>query len=201
MMPSWRPHPVRNVHREVPTTMTGKSRCLFLPSHPKSDEPSLQGFNPPDQNAPVMTLPPEILDKILEHMPTNRKGRPTLMVCALVATWWAGPSQRRLFTSVSIHDDNLQRWMDGVVLPGSRAHLLEYVRSLWYWRGQLFGAKYRMRDLPRDTWQYSSTLRNVRSLVFVNIRIENIGEEGFLTVSRRFVKPSRSSSSRSVSRR
>jgi len=40
---------------------------------------------PPAQRSVI--LPPEILDKVLEHIPTQGCGWPTLIECALVATW------------------------------------------------------------------------------------------------------------------
>ena len=71
--------------------------------------------------------------------------------------------------------------MDGVALSESKSHLLAYARSLWYWRGGLFGDNYRMRNLPQDSCQYSFALRNVQSLTLVNFKVEDIGEEGFHT--------------------
>ena len=136
--------------------------------------------NLPDQSAPV-ALPPEMLDKILENIPANREGQLTLRACALAATWWKGPSQRRLFSSVSIRNENHQRWMDGVVHSGSKTHLIGYARSLQIFRGELFGTKYRMRDLPQDSGEYSSALSNIRSLMSTNIKVEHVGEEGFHT--------------------
>jgi len=38
-----------------------------------------------------------------------------------------------------------------------------------------------MRDLLKDSREYSSALCNIRTLMLVNIGIENIGEEGFHT--------------------
>ena len=114
-----------------------------------------------------MTLPPEILDKILEHIPTDKHGRPTLISCALVATWWTGPSQRRLFSSVSVDNENYHRWMDGVALFGSKRHLLQYVRSL-----QLGpGVEYPMQGLPKDPGEYFSALHNIHSLELVDVKI------------------------------
>ena len=138
------------------------------------------GSNQEDPD-PLKSLPPEIFDKILEFIPATRDGRPTLIACALVATWWTAPSQRRLFSSISIHEANLQRWMDGVALSESKSHLLAYARSLWHWRGGLFGDNYRMRNLPQDSCQYSSALHNVQNLTLVNFGIEDIGGEGFRT--------------------
>ena len=126
-----------------------------------------------------MALPPEIVDKILKHIPTNRQGRPTLTACALVATWWTGPSQRRLFSSVAIHDDNYQRWVNNVVRSESKGHLLKYVHSLWHCRSWDPRTKHQMRDLARDSGEYLSALRNIRSLTLFNTRVENIGEKGF----------------------
>ena len=71
--------------------------------------------------------------------------------------------------------------MDGVVLSGSKTHLIGYARSLWIFHGALFGSKYRMRDLLQDSREYSSALCNVRTLILVNIGVEHIGEGGFHT--------------------
>lgn len=120
------------------------------------------------------------MDKILEHISTDyRDGRKTLLACALVATWWAGPSQRRLFSSVLVGPYNYQRWMDGVVLPRPKVHLLEHIRSLGHSRSTDTKLKYRMRDLPRDSGQYLSALHNLRSLSLHNTKIERIREVGF----------------------
>ena len=138
----------------------------------------IQGSGQPDPSvwSPVI-LPPEILDNILERIPADNKGRLTLIACASVATWFTGPSQRRLFSSVNIHQRNYKRWMSGAVLSESKAHLLEYVRSLSYSRGPY----YEMRDLPRDSGKYSSALRNLRSLTLCNIAVGRISEEEFHT--------------------
>ena len=119
-----------------------------------------------------MTLPPEIMDKILEHVSADEDGRRTLIACALVATWWTGPSQRRLFSSVEIDENNYRRWINSVVHSGSKDHLLEYVRSMWHGYGGETETKYRMRDLPQDPGEYFSALRNLHSLTFFSIRIE-----------------------------
>ena len=145
----------------------------------KSNERSPQGSNLPETNVSV-TLPPEIVDKFLDHhTSTTSEGRQTLMTCALVATWWTGPSQRRLFSSVSIYEGNYERWIKGVALSGPKAHLLEHVRSLKHCRGLSFRTKYRMRDLPQDSGEYLSALPNLRRLTLFNARVERIGEEGF----------------------
>lgn len=130
-----------------------------------------------------MTLPPETLDKIFEHIPTNGKGRQTLTACALVATWWVGPSQRRLFSSVSIYERNYKRWMESVVLSGPNAHLLGYARSLWHCHvlDPMADHKYPMRDLPQDSGKYLSTLCNIHSLTLFNARVEHISEDLFHT--------------------
>ena len=127
-----------------------------------------------------MTLPPEILGKILEHIPTDgAEGRRTLIACALVATCWKGPSQQRLFSSVSIDGEgNYRRWVD--VRSGPKTHLLGYIRSLAYRRHDpRTGIKNRMQDLAQDSGGYLSALCNLRSLSLGNIRVEHIGEEGF----------------------
>ena len=120
---------VCNVHIVAAIMGNRLSRPLSLPHHHKSDRRSLRRSNPPHPKASV-TLPPEVMDKILEHIHVNGWKSPTLCACALVATWWTGPSQRRLFSSVKIHPNNYKRWMNGVVLSKSKAHLLGHVRSL-----------------------------------------------------------------------
>ena len=128
-----------------------------------------------------MTLPPEILDKILKRISANKEQQ-TLMACALVATWWTGPSQRRLFSSVEVRQRNFELWMNGVVFSGSKAHLLKHVRSLSHSRGpSIRGVKYRMSELLRDSGEYLSALLNLHSLTLHNIRVERIGKEGLHT--------------------
>ena len=124
-----------------------------------------------------MVLPPEILDKVLENIPADQDGQPTLIACALVATWWTGPSQRRLFSSVEICEGNYQRWMNSVVLPRPKAHLLGYVRSLWHSRGTRTKPKYRMRELAQDSGEYLSALCGVRSLTLYYSGIEHTSKD------------------------
>ena len=148
------------------------SRSLLPLPHRKSDGSALQGFNPLHPKTSV-TLPPELMDKILEYVDVDGRESPNLCACALVATWWTGPSQRRLFSSVKIHRNNYRRWMSGVVLSGSKAHLLGYVRSLQYSRC----GDYRMRGLLQDSEEYLLALHNLHSLTLEDIRIEYIGRE------------------------
>ena len=115
-----------------------------------------------------MTLPPEILGTILEHIPIDKQGQQTLIACALVATWWTGPSQRRLFSSVTIDNVTYQRWMDGIATPGSKSHLLEYVRSLQHHLAQVTNTGHWMRHL-----------HNVHSLSLFGIRIGRASVEEF----------------------
>ena len=126
-------------------------------------------------------LPPEILDDILDHIPASGKGRPTLIKCALVATWWTRPSQRRLFSSVDIYEGNFKQWVKGVVLSEAKTHLLEHVRSLWHCRSPDNRIKYRMGDLAQNSGEYFSALCNLHSLTLDNISVEHIGKEEFDT--------------------
>jgi len=144
-----------------------------------SDGKSTQGSNPPAPN-PSVILPAEILDKILERIPAHKSEWQTLIACALVATWWTGPSQRRPF-SVSIDGDNHQRWVSGVVHSGSKARLLGHVRLFSHRRSPDIGTKYPMRDLARDSGEYLSALRNIHSLRLHNIRFEHLSEDQFRT--------------------
>ena len=104
-----------------------------------------------------------------------------MVACALVATWWTGPSQRRLFSSVSISNNNYVRWMDGVVRPGSKTHLLKYVRSLQIWRFMNPLDRRPIRHLHRTSAVYFSAMPNIHSLEMVNILIEHIDERKFHT--------------------
>ena len=125
-----------------------------------------------------LTLPPEILDKILEHVFASRfEGERTLIACALVATWWTGPSQRLLFSSVVINGDNYWQWTNGV-LSGSETHLLEYARSLTYHRGHS-EVRYRMRDLLHDFGECFSALRSLHSLELYDTEIDCISQDQF----------------------
>ena len=86
------------------------SRPLFLLLRRESNH------RPPEGS---VTLPPEIVDTILGHVPVDEDWRQTLIACALVATWWTGPSQRCLFRSVEVHESNYDQWMSSVVSSGS----------------------------------------------------------------------------------
>jgi len=121
-------------------------------------------------------LPPEILDGVLQHIPADREGGPTLIACALVATWWAGPSQRRLFSSVSVLDKNSQRWMNGVVHSRSKIRLLRYVRSLLLER-----RGYPLENFPGDFRDSLPALRNLRTLSLGYITIEDMDGEAIHT--------------------
>jgi len=150
----------------------------ILQSRCKSDERSPQGSNLLDPNATV-TLPPEVLDKILERIPADSAGgeRVTLIACALVASWWTGPCQRRLFSSVSIRKSNYQQWMDRVVLSGSKAQLLGHVRSLRIGYNRDISIKF--RNLLQDHGKYLSALQNIHTLAFANTRVEHIPQYEF----------------------
>ena len=125
-----------------------------------------------------MTLPPEILDKILEQIPESRERGRTLTACALVATWWTEPSQRHIFSSVEITERNYRQWADGVVLSRSKDHLLGHIRSLWHNRGAILGNWYQMQNLAQDAGGYLSGLRNLQDLTLscIDISVEHISE-------------------------
>jgi len=151
--------------------MMGQSLSIPPPSW-KSSERSPRGSNLSNLNG-SMILPPEILDGILEHVPTSpMSGQSTLIACALVATWWTGPSQRRLSPSVLINTSNYQRWMNGVVSSRSKAQLLEHVR--WLSLNQL-----QMRGLSQDHGQYLPALCNVRGLKLFSAEVKHISEAQF----------------------
>ena len=114
------------------------------------------------------------MDGILEHiLPANPEGRPTLIACALVATWWTTPSQRLIFSSVAIHERNSPRRMCGVVSSRSKAHLLGYVGSVLYYPH----LKYQMRSLAACSGKHFPALCNLHSPTLFTIRIERISEE------------------------
>jgi len=68
--------------------------------------------------------------------------------------------------------------MNGVVLSGSKIHLLGYVRSLKQCP-RAPNTRNAMQNLPEDSGEYLSALHNIRSLKLTNIRIEHIGKGGF----------------------
>jgi hypothetical protein len=116
-------------------------------------------------------LPPETLDEILEYIPIDGEGIPTLIACALVATWWTGPSQRRLFSSVSIDDKNYWRWMNGIVLSRSKTYLCRYVRSFKH----SLPPEHPMRNLLKNSRGGLSALYSVHSLALSGLLTEPIG--------------------------
>ncbi|KAF9783863.1 hypothetical protein BJ322DRAFT_1021634 [Thelephora terrestris] len=131
-------------------------------------------IRPPEPKA-CKTLPPEIMDDVLEYIPLDREGRKVLIACVSVATWWARPSQRRLFSSVSLDDENYLQWMEGVALPILKTHLLRYVRSILL---GLYGkADYSTQDISRDSGGYLSALHNLRSLTLCNVALLSNGQE------------------------
>ena len=69
--------------------------------------------------------------------------------------------------------------MNGAVLSGSKAHLLEHVRSMWHAEVWDTVIEYRMRDLAWDSREYFPALRNLQSLTFFGVRVEHISEEEF----------------------
>ena len=118
---------------------------------------------------------------ILEHIPVDKEGRQTLVACALVAIRWTRPSQRRLFSSVWIGYGNYQRWMNGVVLSGSKSHLLKYILSFRHLSTRGFGIKDTMRTLPEVSGEYLSGLINIHTLELFQIRIQHISKGEFHT--------------------
>jgi hypothetical protein len=76
----------------------------------------------------TMNLPPELLEEIIEHLPSYDKR--TLRSCSLVTKSWIFPSQKRLFESVGIRPGNLQSWLDNI--SPTNVELLGHVRMLSY---------------------------------------------------------------------
>ena len=128
-------------------------------------------------------LPPEMMDKILDNIPTGKEGRRTLITCALVATWWTGPSQRRLFSSVQVYMSNYNRFVNNV-LADPKTHLLGFIRSLTYSHRR----DYRVQDLEREHGESFSALCNLHSLTLHFIRLEHIGGGRFPTCFSTFRK-------------
>ena len=71
--------------------------------------------------------------------------------------------------------------MNNVVRSGSKAHLLGYVRSLQHNRMLKSRAEYPTRNLSRDSGEYLSALRNLRSFSVYYLKIEHISGEDFRT--------------------
>ena len=149
------------------------SRPPLSPFHRKSDVQAPQGSKLQDPNV-FATIPREIFDQILEQIPTDTgEGRQTLTACALVATWWTESSQRHLFSSVDVDQDNYEQWMNGVSLSRSKALLLGYVHSLGYYRD--IGDQ--MRGIPEEFGKCLPALRNLHSLTLSNIEAEHLSRE------------------------
>ena len=133
---------------------------------------------------------------VLERIPTN-EGRRTLVTCALVATWWTGPSQRRLFSSVKIDQSNYERWMNGVVRPGSKDRLLGHVRSMWHSISPFaeYDKQILIQVLPGISGEYLSLYAiSVASRCALSLSSTSV-RTGSIFVSQRFVRLSRTSPS------
>jgi len=93
-----------------------------------------QGLQGPPSLRPYlgMSLPQELLDKILSHLHSDdkRDEHRTLRNCSLVAKSWVHPARRRLFKTVEIREKNLQSWLDSI--PPANEGLLQHIRSLSY---------------------------------------------------------------------
>ena len=119
---------------------------------------------------------------VFEQIPTKETRR-TLVACALVATWWTGPSQRRLFSSVEVRQDNYERWMNGVVRSGSKDRLLGHVRSMGHSINPFAedDEQIQMQVLPGHSGEYLSALHNLSSLTLRLVIVERIREDGLHT--------------------
>jgi len=74
-----------------------------------------------------MSLPPELIDKIVYNLTSDVQ---SLHSCSLVAKSWIHPSRRWLFKDVLISGDTHQRWLDRI--SPTNVELLHHVRSFTY---------------------------------------------------------------------
>jgi hypothetical protein len=111
-----------------------------------------------------MSLPQELFDEILSHLPLDdEQDKRALQNYSLVAKSWTNPSRRRLFKTVEIREAILQSWL-GNILPADNG-LLQHVRSLSYItnigvRRSGFQLEYRV-DVLRDYFPFLHQLRHL----------------------------------------
>ena len=78
-----------------------------------------------------MSLPHELLDKILGYLPSSHKwDQQSLRNCSLVAKSWTNPSRRHLFKTVKIREATLQSWLN--TISPANDEFLQHVHSLSY---------------------------------------------------------------------
>jgi len=109
----------------------------------------------------TMDLPPELLDKIISHLPDDKI---YLQNCSLVAKSWVYPSQRRLFNVVCVWGDTeLKSWSDAI--SPTNVGVLQHVRSLTCKIADTPGSCYSPLDFLRD---YSPSFRQLERLTLLS---------------------------------
>jgi len=106
-----------------------------------------------------MDLPPELLDEIISHVPSNDK---TLRNCSLVARPWVYPSQKRIFKVIDIwRNSHLKSWLEAI--SPTNVDVLRHVCSLTCKIPSTLDSLHPPIDLLRD---YSPSFRQLERLTF-----------------------------------
>lgn len=158
------------------------SRRLSHPFHHKSDKQSPQGSDPSDSNT-FLTIPPEILDKILEYHGSPHKQRgATGPDCMRFGGYLVGRAQSKtpllLNHNPRAQPPALDEQCRPLWIQGAPSQIRSFIVAS---RRLNTGSKYPMGDLARDSGEYLSALSNLHSLTFYNTRVEHIGEDQFHT--------------------
>lgn len=118
-----------------------------------------------------MSLPHELLDEICGYLPPDDKQ--SLRACSLVARSWVSPARRRLFSSVTIAEDNYLLWRDKI--SPTNTELLNHVRSLQYFTASRAGAWafFTMNDFS----VYLPSFQHLQHLTLCSMRIKDISQQ------------------------
>ncbi|KAF9647255.1 hypothetical protein BDM02DRAFT_3188164 [Thelephora ganbajun] len=118
-----------------------------------------------------MSLPQELLDEILSHLPLDYgEDRRSLQSHSLVAKSWVNPSRRRLFRTVEIQETTLQSWFD--TISPANEELLQHICSLSYIANATSQWAVQQPEYHVDVlWDYLPSLHQLRHLSLSSMHI------------------------------